>query len=54
MHVVHGETINDVTMKILEKVLNEGVSISTRNGHAVTIYDVSIILHNPRSVMTPT
>ncbi|SPZ54542.1 Thymidylate synthase [Serratia quinivorans] len=49
MHVVHGETINDVTMKILEKVLNEGVSISTRNGNAVTIYDVSIILHNPRS-----
>lgn len=49
MHVVYGETINDVIMKILEKVLNEGVIISTRNGNAVTIYDVSMILHNPRS-----
>ncbi|MEI7186179.1 thymidylate synthase [Dickeya dianthicola] len=36
-------------MKLLEKVLNEGVNISTRNGNAVTIYDVSVILHNPRS-----
>ncbi|AUY17103.1 MULTISPECIES: thymidylate synthase [Serratia] len=49
MHVVYGETINDITIKILEKVLKEGVSISTRNGNAVTIYDVSMILHNPRS-----
>ncbi|WP_145509126.1 thymidylate synthase [Yersinia alsatica] len=49
MHVVYGETINDVVMKILEKVLTEGVSISTRNGNAVTIYDVSMILRNPRS-----
>ncbi|HBE9081600.1 thymidylate synthase [Serratia fonticola] len=36
-------------MKILEKVLTEGASISTRNGDAVTIYDVSMILRNPRS-----
>lgn len=32
MHVIYGETINDVIMKLLEKVLNEGVRISTRNG----------------------
>ncbi|EBR3162005.1 hypothetical protein L0A48_003839 [Salmonella enterica] len=49
MHVVYGETINDVIMKILEKVLTDGVSISTRNGDAITIYDVSMILRNPRS-----
>ncbi|MCL6381558.1 thymidylate synthase [Pectobacterium parmentieri] len=49
MHVVYGETINDVIMKALEKVLNEGVQISTRNGDAVTIHDVSMILRNPRS-----
>ncbi|WP_221410023.1 thymidylate synthase [Klebsiella pneumoniae] len=36
-------------MKLLEKVLNEGVRISTRNGDAITIYDVSMILRNPRS-----
>ncbi|EJD6038048.1 hypothetical protein M0J18_RS06380 [Morganella morganii] len=36
-------------MKLLEKVLNEGVHISTRNGDAITIYDVSMILRNPRS-----
>ncbi len=49
MHVVYGETINDVTMKVLEKVLTEGVNVPTRNGDAVSIYDVSIILQNPRS-----
>ncbi len=49
MHVVYGDTINDVIMKILEKVLNEGVRISTRNGDAISIYDVSMILRNPRS-----
>lgn len=49
MHVIYGETINDVIMKLLEKVLNEGVRISTRNGDAITIYDVSMILRNPRS-----
>lgn len=49
MHVVYGETINDVIMKVLEKVLTEGVSIPTRNGDAVSIYDVSMILKNPRS-----
>ncbi len=48
MHVIYGETINDVIMKLLEKVLNEGVRISTRNGDAITIYDVSMILRNPR------
>ncbi|HHN8314500.1 TPA: thymidylate synthase [Morganella morganii] len=36
-------------MKLLEKVLNEGVRISTRNGDAMTIYDISVILRNPRS-----
>ncbi|WP_255931596.1 thymidylate synthase [Klebsiella pneumoniae] len=36
-------------MKLLEKVLNEGVRVSTRNGDAITIYDVSMILRNPRS-----
>lgn len=49
MHVVYGETINDVVMKILEKVLTEGVDVSTRNGSAVSIYDVSIVLENPKS-----
>jgi hypothetical protein len=49
MHVIYGETINDVIMKLLEKVLNEGVRVSTRNGDAITIYDVSMILRNPRS-----
>lgn len=49
MHVVYGETINDVIMKVLEKVLTEGVSVTTRNGDAVSIYDVSLILQNPRS-----
>ncbi len=49
MHIVYGDTINDVIMKILEKVLAEGVSISTRNGDALTIYDASMILRNPRS-----
>lgn len=49
MHVVYGETINDVIMKALEKVLTEGVNVSTRNGDAVSIYDVSMILQNPRS-----
>ncbi|MEN0612468.1 thymidylate synthase [Klebsiella grimontii] len=49
MHVIYGETINDVIMKLLEEVLNKGVSISTRNGDAITIYDVSMILRNPRS-----
>ncbi|MCS0383044.1 thymidylate synthase [Vibrio diabolicus] len=36
-------------MKVLEKVLTKGVSIPTRNGDAITIYDVSMILQNPRS-----
>ncbi|MDC9605567.1 thymidylate synthase [Xenorhabdus griffiniae] len=49
MHVVYGETINGVIMKVLEKVLTEGVRVSTRNGDAITIYDVSMILQNPRS-----
>lgn len=49
MHIVYGDTINDVIMKILEKVLTEGICLSTRNGDALTIYDVSLILHNPRS-----
>ncbi|MFM2642210.1 thymidylate synthase [Vibrio chagasii] len=49
MHVVYGETINDVVMKVLEKVLTEGVGVSTRNGDAVSIYDVSMILQNPKS-----
>lgn len=30
-------------------MLNEGVRVSTRNGDAITIYDVSMILRNPRS-----
>ncbi|MDW1463181.1 thymidylate synthase [Vibrio sp. YT-16] len=49
MHVVYGETINDVIVKVLEKVLTEGVNVSTRNGDAVSLYDVSMILQNPRS-----
>lgn len=49
MHVIQGDTINDVIMKVLEKVIIEGVSISSRNGNALTLYDVSLILKNPRS-----
>lgn len=49
MHVVYGETINDVVMKVLEKVLTEGVDVPTRNGSAVSIYDVSMVLENPKS-----
>ncbi|CAH1570869.1 Thymidylate synthase [Vibrio owensii] len=49
MHVVYGETINDVVMKVLEKVLTEGVDVSTRNGSAISIHDVSMILQNPKS-----
>lgn len=49
MQVIYGETINDVVMKALEKVLTEGTDISTRNGNAVSIYDISLILKNPKS-----
>lgn len=49
MHTIYGDTINDLMMKVIEKVLFEGVNIPTRNGNAITIYDVSMILQNPRS-----
>lgn len=49
MHTIYGDTINDLMMKVIEKVLLEGVNIPTRNGNAITIYDVSMILQNPRS-----
>ncbi|EOB6396895.1 thymidylate synthase [Vibrio vulnificus] len=36
-------------MKVLEKVLTEGVDVPTRNGNAVSIYDVSMVLQSPKS-----
>lgn len=49
MYVISGKTINDVVLQALEKVLAEGVNVSPRNGSALSIYDVSMILQNPRS-----
>lgn len=49
MHIIYGDTINDLMMKVIEKVLFEGACLPTRNGNAITIYDVSMILRNPRS-----
>lgn len=49
MHVVYGDNINSVIINAIEKTLSDGVITSSRNGKALTLYDISIILNNPRS-----
>lgn len=49
MHVVYGDNINSVIVNAIEKIFSDGVNTSSRNGEALTLYDVSIILNNPRS-----
>lgn len=49
MHVIQGETINELIMNVLDKVIADGETTSSRNGDTVTLYDVSLILKNPRS-----
>lgn len=49
MYVIHGKTINELIINVLEKTINEGKKVPSRNGETLTIYDVSLILDNPRS-----
>ncbi|MGY3927467.1 thymidylate synthase [Aeromonas simiae] len=49
MHVVYGDNINSVIVNAIEKIFSDGVNTSSRNGEALTLHDVSIILNNPRS-----
>ncbi|MFM5458417.1 thymidylate synthase [Aeromonas veronii] len=49
MHVVYGSNINSVIVNAIEKIFSDGINTSSRNGKTLTLYDVSIILNDPRS-----
>lgn len=47
--IIEGKNINDITFKVLEKLINEGYRVPSRNGDTLSLYDISLIIQNPRS-----
>lgn len=49
MHIIKGRTLNEVVFQLLEQLTTCGYKTPSRNGDVLSLYDVSIILENPRS-----
>ncbi|PCI53431.1 MAG: thymidylate synthase [Gammaproteobacteria bacterium] len=49
MHIVKGKTLNEVVFQLLELLTTSGHKTPSRNGDVLSLYDVSIIIENPRS-----
>lgn len=49
MELIKGKSLNDVIFKLLELLLKSGYETDSRNGPVISLYDVEIIIENPRA-----
>ena len=48
-HKIRAESLNDIVYSAIKEIMNSGIKMNTRNGEARALYNVDLILTNPRA-----
>ena len=48
-HQIRAESLNDIVYSAIKEIMKSGIQMNTRNGEARALYNVDLILTNPRS-----